>query len=197
MVSKLVLRASAVALPLLLTSVGLDAQSTLDVQRLPIAANFRASSRLVLVPLTVTDNYGKAITGLRAQDFSLFDDQVRQPIVSFSSEDTACSVGLVLDTSGSMRSALSVAKDGAQTLVQTANPDDEFLLLTVSTRPAAGPEFTTDAADFARTVAFTQPGAGMTALIDTVYLGLNQMRKAQRPQRALVVLSDGMFDKSR
>jgi Ca-activated chloride channel family protein len=197
MVSKLVLRASAVVLALLLTVTGLNAQSTLDVQRVPIAANFRASARLVLVPLTVTDNYGKTITGLRAQDFNLFDDQVRQPIVSFSSEDTACSVGLVLDTSGSMRSALSIAKDGAQTLVQTANPNDEFLLLTVSTQPAAGPEFTTDAADFARTVAFTQPGAGMTALIDTVYLGLNQMRKAQRPQRALVVLSDGMDNHSR
>jgi Ca-activated chloride channel homolog len=47
----------------------------------------------------------------------------------------------------------------------------------------------------ARNIAFTKPG-GMTALIDTVYLGLNQMRKAHHPERALIILSDGMDNHS-
>ncbi len=114
----------------------------------------------------------------------------------FWSEDVPCSAGLVLDASGSMRTALGIVKDSAQTFVRTANPEDEFLLLTVSTLPAAGSGFTTDAADLQEDIALTQPG-GFTALIDTVYLGLNQMRKARNPQRALVILSDGIENHSR
>lgn len=191
MVWRTVLRFSCLALPFVVASGGLDAQ------RVPIAATFRSSARMVLVPVSVTDNYGKTIQGLRAQDFRIFDDQAPQQITSFTYEDAPCSVGLVLDTSGSMRSALGMAKDGAQALVSASNPGDEFLLLTVSTKPEAGAEFTTDGADFAKTLAITQPGTGLTALIDTVYLGLNQMHKAQRPRRALVVLSDGMDNHSR
>ncbi len=136
------------------------------------------------------------MTGLQAKDFNIFDDQVPQQIVSFTMEDAPCSAGLVLDISGSMQSTLGVVKDSARTLVRTANPDDEFLLLTVSTLPAVSPEFTTDAAALEESIAYTRPG-GFTALIDTVYLGLNQMRKARNPQRALVIVSDGMDNHSR
>jgi len=102
----------------------------------------------------------------------------------------------VLDISGSMRQTLGTVKDVAHAFFQTANPEDEFLLLTVSTQPDAVSGFTTDMAALERGVEFTRPG-GMTALIDTVYLGLSQMRKAKRPRRALLILSDGMDNYSR
>ena len=165
-------------------------------QKLSTQATFRTGTRMVLVPVTVTDRYGKPILDLHADDFKVLDGQFPQRIVSFSSEDAPCSVGLVLDVSGSMRAALGIAKEGARSFVQESNPNDEFVLLTVSTQPDDGP-FTTDAADFAKKISYTQPTTGMTALIDTVYLGLNQMRKAARPQRALIVLSDGMDNHSR
>jgi Ca-activated chloride channel family protein len=151
---------------------------------------------MVLVPVTVTDHYGKTIMDLTAKDFNIFDDQTPQRIVSFATEDSPCSAGLVLDISGSMQTTLGLVKDSARTFVRTANPADEFLLLTVSTLPAASPEFTTDAGTIEEGIAFTRPG-GFTALIDTVYLGLNQMRKARNPQRALVIVSDGMDNHSR
>jgi len=188
--SQKALRISCFALPLLFTSGGSDAQN------IPRAATFRASTRMVLVPVTVTDHYGKTITGLQAKDFNLFDDQTPQRIVSFATEDAPCSAGLVLDISGSMQSTLGAVKDSARAFVRTANRDDEFLLLTVSTLPAASPEFTTDTETLEENIALTRPG-GFTALIDTVYLGLNQMRKARNPQRALVILSDGMDNHSR
>jgi len=182
----------------LLLVLGLTA---LDAQKLPAGAAltptaaFKISSQMVLVPVSVTDNYGKTILGLRAKDFSIFDDQKPQQIVSFTNEDVPCSVGMVLDVSGSMRNALGIAKDGAQAFVRAANPDDEFLLLTVSTLPGAQPAFTSDSAGVAQNIGFTKSG-GMTALIDTVYLGLNQMKKARHPQRALIIFSDGMDNHS-
>ena len=183
------LRYSGAAALILLTSIAADAQ------KVAMAATFRTSARMVLVPVTVTDNYGRTILGLRAQDFNIFDDQSPQRIASFTSEDVPCSVGLVVDVSGSMKNALGMAKDGAQAFVKAANPEDEFLLMTVSTTPGDRFGFTSDAADVVRTIGAARTG-GMTPLIDAVYSGLNQMRKASHPQRALVILSDGMDNHS-
>ena len=190
MVPRTALRFSCLALPLLFTLGKSDAQNV------PRAATFSTGTRMVLVPVTVTDHHWKTIMGLQAKDFNIFDDQVSQQIVSFGTEDAPCSVGLVLDVSGSMRNTLGVVKEGARAFVKTASPDDEFLLLTVSTQPAAISEFTTDTETLEESIALTRPG-GFTALIDTVYLGLNQMRKARNPQRALVIVSDGMENHSR
>jgi Ca-activated chloride channel homolog len=186
-----VLRFSYLALPFLI------AAGTSGAQNLPRgAATFLTSSRMVLVPVTVTDHDGRTMVGLQAKDFNVFEGPTPQTIVSFGTEDVPVSVGLVLDTSGSMQRTLGVVKEGAQAFVKTSNPDDEYLLLTVSTLPSAVSEFTNDASELRQDIAVTQPG-GLTALIDTVYMGLNQMRKARNPQRALVILSDGMDNHSR
>jgi Ca-activated chloride channel family protein len=168
----------------------------LGAQRVVTPATFRTTAQMVLIPVTVTDHNGKTIEGLRAEDFHILDDQKPQRIASFASEDAPCSVGLVLDISGSMQNTLGAAKGVAQAFFKTANPDDEFLLLTVSTQPAVSPGFTTDIAALDKTIDFTRPG-GRTALIDTIYLGLSRMREARRPRRALLILSDGMDNQSR
>ena len=72
-----------------------------EAQRAVETPVFRTSVQMVLVPVTVTDHNGKTIDGLRADDFKVFDDQRSQKIVSFSSDDAPCSVGVVLDISGS------------------------------------------------------------------------------------------------
>ena len=174
----------------LLTIGGLAAQTSM------IPASFQSKSQMVLVPVTVTDHYGKTVTGLHPEDFTVFDEHAPQQIVSLNNEDAPCSVGLVLDISGSMRNALITAKELAHTFVQTANPQDEFLLLTVTTQPDAISGFTTDTKTVEQEIDATRPG-GMTALIDTVHLGLTQMHHAKQPRRALLVLSDGMDNHSR
>jgi Ca-activated chloride channel homolog len=190
MIRPAVLRFSCLAFLLLLSKHELDAQSS------AVPASFRTGAQMVLVPVTVTDHNGKTIEGLRADNFSLLEDQVPQQISSFTAEDAPCSVGLVLDVSGSMRNTLGSAKGVIQSFFQTANAEDEFLLLTVSTQPESVSGFTNDVADLEDSVERASPG-GMTALIDTVYLGLNGMRKARQPRRALLVLSDGMDNFSR
>jgi Ca-activated chloride channel family protein len=192
MVPRAVLWFSCLALPLVfIINLGKS-----DAQNVPRGSTFRSNTRMVLVPVTVTDHYGKTIMGLQAKDFSIFEDQNPQQIASFATEDAPCSAGLVLDTSGSMQTTLGVVKQSARAFVRTANTDDEFLLLTVSTQPTVNSEFTSDLPAVEENIALTRPG-GFTALIDTVYLGLNQMRKARNPQRALVILSDGMENHSR
>jgi len=98
--------------------------------------------------------------------------------------------------SGSMRSAHRIATGVANAFLGTANPEDEFMLLTVSTEPEATARFSTDIAALKELIESTKP-EGMTALIDTVYLGLNRMRKARQPRRAMLIFSDGMDNHSR
>jgi Ca-activated chloride channel family protein len=184
------LRITFLILLLLLKLQELKAQST------STQTTFRTSAEMVLIPVTVTDHNGKTIEGLQAQNFTIHDDQKSQHIASFVTEDSPCSVGVVIDISGSMQNILSTAKDVARAFLGTANPDDDFLLLTVSTQPEAISGFTTDVGALEKELGLAKIG-GLTALIDTIYLSLNNMRKATRPRRALLILSDGGDNHSR
>src|ERR1035438_6187348 len=88
------LRFFCLALPLLLFILGRS-----DAQNVRRPSTFQTSARMVLVPVTVTDHYGKTVMGLQAKDFNVFDDQAPQQIMSFATDDAPCSVGLVLDVS--------------------------------------------------------------------------------------------------
>jgi Ca-activated chloride channel homolog len=185
-----VLRFAGVAFLVLLARTELEAQAA------PLPTVFRANSQMVLVPVTVTSHNGKTLPGLHPENFAVLEDRVPQRIVSFTAGDAPCSVGLVLDISGSMRNTLGLAKGVLPSFFQAANADDQFLLLTVSTQPAAVSDFTSDVAGLEESIGRTNP-KGKTALIDTIYLGLNQMRKAAHSRRALLVLSDGRDNFSR
>jgi Ca-activated chloride channel family protein len=156
---------------------------------------FRTTADMVLVPVAVRDHDGKTISGLGAENFIVFDDRKPQRILSFVSGDAPCSLGLVLDISGSMRYLHGATSSIARTVFLTANPDDEFLLLTVSTNPAAG-GFTRDVLSLESRIESMTSG-GLTALIDTVYLGLRKMRTAKHASRALLIVSDGLDNHSR
>lgn len=159
-------------------------------------AVFQSKTQLVLVPVCVINNVGKTVTGLRREDFTVFDDSKPQPIVAFTSEDAPASIGVVFDTSGSMRNTLGFAKDLTHEFFRSANPQDEFFLLTVGTRPEAVAGFTSDTEALENAIAYTQSG-GMTALLDTLYLAIHRMREAREPRRAVLVISDGMDNNSR
>ena len=65
-------------------------------------ANIRVDTNIVLVPVTVTDPLNRTVTGLDRDSFEVYEDKIKQRIVSFGSEDAPLSIGIVFDTSGSM-----------------------------------------------------------------------------------------------
>jgi Ca-activated chloride channel family protein len=159
-------------------------------------ANFRADSRLVLVPVTVVDRRGAIVNGLTSDAFTLTEDGVRQEIRSLSEEDAPVSMGIVLDLSGSMKKVLGTAKESLRSLMKDANPGDQAFLNGVSTRPRAYSGFTQDFGEILDRVAFEEAG-GDTALVDTIYDSLRQLRSGVHPRKALLVISDGMDNHSR
>ncbi len=153
-------------------------------------------SNLVLIGTTVTDQSGRFVPYLREKDFRLFDEGVEQRIRSVSVEDAPVSFGIVFDSSGSMAATLGVAKQALRGFLETANPDDEFFLVTVRSRPELTTGFLSDANDLLAKMSL-ETAHGYTALIDSVYLAASRLKQARNRRRALLVISDGKDNCSR
>jgi Ca-activated chloride channel homolog len=151
---------------------------------------------LALVNVTVTDPYSRIVTGLEPDNFRVFEDNVEQEVVNFSSEDVPISIGVILDLSGSMANKLGKAKEAALQFFKTANPQDEFFLVGFNDRARLLSPFTHQVEDL-QSAMLPASATGKTALLDAIYLGLNQMRIASNGKRALLIISDGGDNSSR
>jgi Ca-activated chloride channel family protein len=151
---------------------------------------------MALVNVTVTDPYNRLVTGLEPDNFRVFEDNVEQEVVTFSSEDVPISIGVVFDFSGSMANKVAKAREAAVQFFKTANPQDEFFLVSFNERAELTSSFTNSIEDLQSRLMLTAPH-GRTALLDAIYLGLSQMRGAHNAKRALLILSDGGDNHSR
>jgi len=158
--------------------------------------NIRVDTTLVLINATVIDPMSRFVTGLEKEHFRLFEEKVEQKVTHFASEDAPLSIGLVFDCSGSMGAKLQKSRQAAAQFFKTANPEDEFFLVQFNDRPVMTMKFTTNTEEIQSRLTFTQ-AKGRTALLDGVYLALNEMKKARNPRKAILILSDGGDNSSR
>jgi Ca-activated chloride channel homolog len=159
-------------------------------------ANIRVDSTLVLIPVTVTDPMNRFVTGLEKENFKVFEDKKEQEVLQFSSEDAPLSVGVIFDASGSMGHKLEKSRLAVAQFFKTANPEDEFFLVQFNDSADLVQPFTRNLEDIQNRLTFTQ-SKGKTALLDAVYLGLHEMKKAKNPRKALLIISDGGDNNSR
>jgi Ca-activated chloride channel family protein len=159
-------------------------------------AKFTSDSKVVLVPVTVTDRRNELVTGLSASAFTVLQDNNPQRITSFGEEDLPASIGVVFDTSGSMRQVLPQAKTLLRAFFDQCNPADEAFLYTVSIRPDIASPFSSDFGSMLANTAFTEAG-GATALADTIFAALRKSHSGRNARKALLVISDGMDNHSR
>ncbi len=161
------------------------------------AANIRVNVNMALVPVTVLDGMGRNVTGLARENFRVFDGGSEpRRIVAFGQQDQPVSVGLIFDCSYSMTDKFQKARQATAELFQQLNETDETFLVTVSDRAHLRQSPTSDFEDVQNALVFTHPD-GTTPLLDGVYLGLAQLKKAHNPRKALVIISDGGDNNSR
>jgi Ca-activated chloride channel homolog len=151
---------------------------------------------LALVNVTVTDPYDRVVTGLELDNFRIFENNVEQEIQYFSSEDVPISIGVIFDLSGSMANKIGKAKEATLQFFKTANPQDEFFLVSFHDRAELISAFTNSADDLQSRL-LSASGKGRTALLDAIYLGLSEMHTARNGKRALLIISDGGDNNSR
>lgn len=151
---------------------------------------------LVLVPVTVSDPMNRLVTGLAKEHFRVYDNNEPQLVLHFSSEDAPVSLGVIFDMSGSMVSKIERAREAVVEFLNTANPEDEFFVITFADKPQEMSDFTSSVEDIAGRLIHTVP-KGRTALLDAVYLGISKMRGAKYAKKALLIVSDGGDNSSR
>jgi Ca-activated chloride channel homolog len=151
---------------------------------------------LVLVNATVTDSLNRYVSGLESQHFQIWEDKVEQKVEYFNAEDVPISVGVIFDVSGSMKDKIATAQKAAATFLKTGNPDDEYFLVEFANRPEVASDFTTDVTKL-QSKLIMAPAKGMTAMYDSVYLGLEKLREGSNPKKALLLITDGEDNRSR
>jgi Ca-activated chloride channel homolog len=157
-----------------------------------------AQMEVSLVPLniTFTDPIDRLVTGLEKEKFRVFEDGRERGVTTFSGEDLPISIGIIFDTSGSMSDKIDRARQAALQFLKTANPRDEFFMVSFNDRAELTGGFTSSVDELQNRMKFTA-AKGQTALLDAIYLGLSQMRRANNAKRALLVISDGGDNHSR
>lgn len=149
---------------------------------------------LVVLPVRVTGSDGDFISGLTQEQFRVYENGRGQPITLFRQEDTAVTVGLVVDHSRSMAPKLPGISAAVSAFAQSSNPDDEMFVVDfsdkVSVELPGGKPFTSNPRELAQAVSAVS-ARGMTALYDAVAEGLNHLQLGRWDKKALIIVSDG------
>jgi Ca-activated chloride channel homolog len=159
-----------------------------------------ASAELVVLPVTVSDKHGNFVPDLSRDRFTVYDSGRRQDVALFSNQDTPVTVGLVIDSSGSMRPKLPEVIIATMTFARRSNPEDELFTVAFNdTVRDPGTERSVAAADgpaLELELRSFRP-QGRTALYDGLIAALDRMERGTRPRKALILISDGGDNASR
>jgi Ca-activated chloride channel family protein len=175
-------------------ALGAVSQGSQGSQGSPQAEGFKFKSgvELINVTATVSDSTGQFVSGLRQEDFQLWEDDAPQQVTHFSAERVPVSLGLLLDTSASMAgekfNSARTALD--RFLAALSSQDDEFFLMRFSSTPALLQPWTPDRDRIDRALARVSP-AGGTAMFDAIAQSVPMMRSAKNRKKAIVIISDG------
>src|SRR5690242_10881415 len=131
-------------------------------------AQLKVDVSLVNVVATVTDDKGYYVPDLTADDFILEEDGQAQTISHLTqSTDLPVSVGLTLDTSGSMERKIGTATGAVERFIRSIHEDDDIFLMTFSDRAVLRQDFTSDRNRLASALHKVSVGGG-TALYDAL-----------------------------
>jgi VWFA-related protein len=165
-------------------------------QALRSTPNLRLDVKMVLVPVSVTDAAERPITTLPQESFRLLEDGVEQSITSFSQEEGPVSLGILFDTSGSMKYRLETSVAALHEFFKTSVTGDEFFVVQFADQAKLLTGFTPLPDEIFGKLGVVQ-AKGWTAMLDAIALGSHKMRTAKNPRKILLVLSDGGDNNSR
>ena len=152
---------------------------------------------LITLTVTVTDTYGRYVSGLSRGAFTLLDEKVPQEITYFSDDDSPVSVGVIFDVSGSMSGEkVKKAREALSKFIQTSHNSDEYFLIGFNSRAQLLLDKTRDGNAVLDKLMFVQT-RNNTALYDACYLGVEKVQRGAHPKRALLLISDGQDNNSR
>ncbi|HZF39502.1 MAG TPA: VWA domain-containing protein [Blastocatellia bacterium] len=147
---------------------------------------------LVQLDVTVIEQNNMPVMNLKKEDFSVYEDKVKQTIENVNREEVPVSFGMVIDTSGSMRSKLQTVSDASVSLVKQMRLDDEAFVASFKAEPELVQDFTADRRELEDAISELYTSGG-TALLDAIIATADYAQeKGKRRRKALVVITDGL-----
>src|SRR5271165_711808 len=152
-------------------------------------ATFSTDTRLVVLPVSVSDKSGKLITNLDRKAFKVFENGAEQPIKVFRREDVPISLGIIIDNSGSMRDKRQRVETASLDLVKASNPQDEVFIVNFNDEAFLDVPFTNDIKKLEEGVARIDSRGG-TAMRDAISMSMDYMKeKAKKDKKVLLVVT--------
>jgi len=152
---------------------------------------------LVNINATVRDSSGRFLTGLTQDNFTVLENGVEQKLSFFNHDvQTNLSVGVMVDTSGSMRHKLQQALQTVREVSLALRPQDEMFLITFNDDVEIRQKFTRNPEDVQRSLRGIRSG-GETSVYDAVQLAIQEMKQARNGKRILLLVSDGFDTRSK
>jgi Ca-activated chloride channel family protein len=160
----------------------------------PCAQTLRLKSDVLLVNVvaTVVDGKGRTVPNLTADDFILEEDGQPQAIkLLLPSADLPISIGVIVDTSGSMQSKIRTAQRAVGRFVSMIHKDDEIFLMTFAMRASLIADFTSDRTKLTNALMTGVNVSGGTALYDSLYQALQKVQQGRYDKKAVLLVTDG------
>jgi Ca-activated chloride channel homolog len=154
---------------------------------------FETGIEIINLNVSVTDVSNRYVTDLKAPDFAVFEDGIRQELTLFNHEDLPISLSVLIDSSASMDEKIEVARGAATRFIKTLRPVDVAQVVQFNDRATTLQDFTADQTALAEAITRIQT-SGPTALHNAMYVALKDLQKQKRNElrrRAVVLLSDG------
>ncbi len=175
----------------------LVAQEQPKTQPIEEEGEVRVQVDLVTLTLTVTDNYGRYVSGLSKDAFTIFDENQEQEITFFSDSDAPVSIGILFDISGSMSGEkIAKARNALERFINTSHPSDEYFLIAFNSRAQLLLDRTRDGEAVLQKLTLVEP-KNNTALYDACYLGVERVTRGTHKKKAILIISDGQDNSSR
>src|SRR5215203_2098453 len=147
-------------------------------------------SSIVVINATITDASGNHVSGLRQNQFSVFENGVEQEVGFFAAEDTPFAAVILLDTSGSMEQRVSMARSAAIRFLDGIRDTDNAEIYRFDSKLSLVQKFS-NSRDVSEKI-FDLKADGMTALNDAIFQAAKDLGDRPEKRRAIIVLSDGM-----
>jgi Ca-activated chloride channel homolog len=140
---------------------------------------------------SVFDQGGRSIQTLNQGSFRVYEDGVPQAISSFRHEDLPVSLGILIDSSGSMYDKRAAVDEASLDLVKLSNPQDEAFLVDFSYEAFIDQDFTNDIAKLQQGLTYVKSSGG-TAIYDALVASADYLtRNARQPKQVLLLVTDG------
>jgi Ca-activated chloride channel homolog len=158
--------------------------------------SFRSGIDIVSLNITVTDATNHYVTDLAENDFSVFEDGVKQSVTFFSRRQQPVAMSLLLDSSASMEQHLGTLQTAATNFIKKLKPNDIAQVIDFDSRVEIRQGFTGNQTELQSAIEQTNAG-GSTSLHNAIYIALKELRKVKAVseedvrRQALIVFSDG------